>query len=86
MTAVLAAGTVTRILTAASILTIIAITAGITVRHVVPINARMHYWDPANPPVDWAAVRDRWYHLHHLRTAGFALALILQLLADQPPT
>lgn len=34
-----------------------------------PINAVVMSWSPAAPPADWAALRDRWWHWHELRTA-----------------
>lgn len=84
LAAVFAAGTLSRILIFGSILTIIATTALVTVGKVVPINATVHRWDPADPPAEWTSVRDRWHRLHTLRTAGFALALVLPVIAAQP--
>ncbi len=70
-----------RILTATSILTVGVTTALVTVRRVVPINVAIRGWDPGNPPSDWSAVRTRWHQLHAVRTAGFTLALVLQIFA-----
>ena len=48
-----------------------------------PINAVVMSWSPAAPPADWAALRDRWWHWHELRTAigvaGLSLLLPGQL-------
>jgi len=43
-----------------------------------PINAIVMTWNIANPPVNWAELRDQWWGFHRLRTlTGFAaLALI----------
>ena len=50
-----------------------------------PINALVMGWNPSAPPEDWAALRDRWWMLHSLRTliSVGALALLTQaVLSD----
>ena len=51
-----------------------------------PINAVVMSWSPAAPPLDWAALRDWWWHWHELRTAvgvaGLALLIAGHLTAQ----
>jgi ribosomal protein S10 len=43
----------------------------------VPINKKVQSWNVAQPPPEWAELRDRWERLHTIRTtsivSGFAL-------------
>lgn len=43
----------------------------------VPINKQVQSWNVAQPPAEWAELRDRWERLHTIRTvlivSGFAL-------------
>jgi hypothetical protein len=46
-----------------------------------PINAVVMTWSASAPPTDWAALRDRWWHWHVIRTSAAIGALVLILLA-----
>lgn len=52
-----------------------------------PINAVVMTWPSAQPPPDWSALRDRWWHWHELRTAvgvaGLALLIAGHLAAQR---
>ena len=49
----------------------------ITLAGNVPINKQVQSWNVAEPPPEWAELRDRWERLHTIRTifivSGFAL-------------
>jgi len=49
----------------------------VTLAGNVPINKQVQSWKVAEPPPDWAELRDRWERLHTIRTtfivSGFAL-------------
>jgi Predicted integral membrane protein len=46
-----------------------------------PINFAILKWDPAAPPADWEAVRDRWHTFSVLRTVSSVVAFACFLLA-----
>lgn len=50
----------------------------------IPINNALALWNPASPPVDWMAARDRWNEANLVRGAlailAFAAALVMQRL------
>jgi uncharacterized membrane protein len=47
----------------------------------VPINLEvLNTWSMQNPPLNWAAVRDRWDQAHAFRTAMMMLAFVCQIL------
>lgn len=60
---------------------VVATTVLVTVRRVVPINALVHTWSADDPPPAWHEMRDRWRHLHHVRTVGMVLAFVVQVVA-----
>jgi hypothetical protein len=66
-------------LTAAGVACLI-LGAAITVRGHFPINERVKKWSVAAPPVEWAAVQERWRRYHDVRTIvvvlGFTLIII----------
>lgn len=43
----------------------------------IPINDAMALWNPAAPPADWEAMRNRWTEANHLRGALTGLGFIL---------
>jgi hypothetical protein len=49
----------------------------VTLAGNVPINKQVQNWNVAEPPPEWAELRDRWERLHTIRTmflvSGFAL-------------
>ena len=49
----------------------------VTLAGNVPINKQVQSWNVAEPPPEWAKLRDRWERLHTIRTmfivSGFAL-------------
>lgn len=47
----------------------------------VPINNAMLAWDAANPPADWAELRDRWDLLNTIRTFVTIAAFVGYLVA-----
>lgn len=55
-----------------------------TVRWVVPINAKVHSWSSLAPPADWQILRQKWAQLHLVRTVLTCVALIVQILAYVP--
>jgi len=40
----------------------------VTLRYNVPVNELAAGWDPASPPADWEALRDRWHFGQTVRT------------------
>jgi uncharacterized membrane protein len=47
----------------------------------VPINLEViNTWSAQSPPLNWAAVRDRWDQAHAFRTAMVVLAFVCQIL------
>ena len=50
-----------------------------------PINAVVMTWSAQAPPVDWSALRDRWWHWHVVRTSAGILALSLLIVATAWP-
>jgi Anthrone oxygenase len=69
------------VLLAALIAAAILIAGGLITRFGnQPINAIVATWNANSPPPEWEALRDRWWHLHVIRTwialFGFALLLI----------
>ncbi len=56
----------------ALVLLLVALVVTLTVN--VPINLTEARWDPASPPEDWAAIRDRWQLAHAARTLAAVLA------------
>jgi uncharacterized membrane protein len=53
-----------------------------TLMYNVPINIMViNDWNAANPPADWAQVRDTWDAANTFRTAMFVLAFVCQIVA-----
>lgn len=46
-----------------------------------PINALVLHWTPDAPPPDWSTWRDRWWHLHQIRTVFGVAAYVLVVLS-----
>jgi hypothetical protein len=53
----------------------------ITLRVNVPINAAQMTWNVQTPPLNWAAIRDRWQAAHILRSALAVAAFCCQIVA-----
>jgi len=56
----------------------------LTARFELPINSQVLAWDPAHPPADWTATRDRWETVHLIRTAAALIGLAGTLDAIAP--
>lgn len=52
----------------------------VTVTQMVPLNELADRWSAVAPPAEAAAVRDRWWRLHIVRT-GFAVAAFILLVS-----
>ncbi len=65
----------------------LAVTAGLiamtnsTLLINAPINDAINTWDPASPPSDWMAQRDRWEYGHAIRVAVGIPTLVLAVAA-----
>ncbi|HEX2443019.1 MAG TPA: DUF1772 domain-containing protein [Vicinamibacterales bacterium] len=57
--------------------------AAITMRGHFPINERVKTWSAAAPPVDWAAVQERWRQYHDARTIVVVLGFTLLILGTR---
>ena len=68
---------------AGTALLLLAATLVISVSISVPINTMQQGWSAADPPADWAEVRDRWQLAHVARTATSMLAFLV-LIAIRP--
>jgi len=47
-----------------------------------PINAVVMTWKPGSPPSDWAALRDRWWWLHIVRSLAIGVSFCLVTLSS----
>jgi uncharacterized membrane protein len=47
----------------------------------LPLNMAILKWDPAAPPADWAAARDRWHGFSVVRTLASLASFVCFLLA-----
>jgi uncharacterized membrane protein len=60
----------------------------VTVAGNVPINKQVQSWNVAQPPPEWAELRDRWERLHTIRTifivSGFALLVAAVIFFRAP--
>jgi Domain of unknown function (DUF1772) len=68
---------------AGTALLLLAATLVISVSNSVPINTMQQGWSVADPPGDWAEVRDRWQLAHVARTTTSVLAFLV-LIAIRP--
>ena len=69
-------------LTAAGV-TCLILGAAITVRGHFPINEHLKTWAVAAPPVEWAAVQERWRRYHDARTIVVVLGFTLVILGTR---
>jgi len=53
----------------------------VTMAGNLPLNMAILKWDPAAPPADWAAARDRWHNFSIVRTAASVASFVCFLLA-----
>lgn len=53
----------------------------LTAKWELPINARVMAWNPADPPTEWTAERNRWETVHLIRTATALIGLAGTLAA-----
>ena len=53
----------------------------VTLAGNVPINKQVQSWNVAEPPPEWAELRDRWERLHTIRTMFIVSGLALLVAA-----
>lgn len=68
----------------ATALVLLAVVFAVTFIVNLPINADQKEWLVANPPADWAEVRDRWQLAHVVRTVAAvgAFGVLLSRVSD----